>query len=165
MRIGPQTPRGRGDPHPVEQVDRPAPGLVVAYPLVTDDGLGNLPTHRVDRIEGDHRLLEDHADVRPAQVRERAVPHCHHVAARNLDPARQLCPARREQAHQRAQGDALAGSGLTENAQDLSGIEGERDAVDRIHGGVASGEAHRDILGPQYRTCRASRHAQSGAMP
>ena len=130
---------------------------------MADDGLGDLPADRIDRVEGHHRLLEDHADLGAAQVRKRAVAHRHHILPGELDAARKLRPAGREQPHQGAQGDALAGAGLAQNAEHLARIEGEGDAVHRVHGGVPSGEADRDILRAKDRRCRLRRHAQAGA--
>ena len=95
--------------------------------FVLDDRLGDLLADRVDRVERRHRLLEDHR--RP---RRRAASPGPPRASVEHRPARRAgrCPrcarSRRQQAHQRAQGDALAGAGFAQDAQRLAARQTRR---------------------------------------
>ena len=50
--------------HPSGLVER----LIAAQPLMQADGLGDLFPDRENRVQGGHRLLEDHRNVRPAHA-------------------------------------------------------------------------------------------------
>src|SRR5262249_61841103 len=52
----------------------------------------------------------------------------------------------RQQAHQRAQGHALARARLAQDTEHLTCLQGKADAVDRGHCGIAHDEAHMQIL-------------------
>ena len=51
----------------------------------------------------------------------------------------------RQQAHQRAQGHALAGARLAEDAQHLARLHSETDPIDGMHGGFAAYKPHLEI--------------------
>ena len=99
-------------------------GLLLALPpvelAVGLEDFGDLGTDPHQRIEGGHRLLEDHADAQPAQCavlllgeREQVLAVEQRLAAAGVD-------ALGQQAHHRVGGHRLAGAGFAHHAQDLA---------------------------------------------
>ena len=89
VRVGAKAAGGRRDPYPLEEIEGPASRLRTVHPFVANDRLGDLPSHRVHRIERDHRLLEDHPHVSAAQVGEVPFAHREDVAPPDLDATRE----------------------------------------------------------------------------
>ena len=69
VRILPQAPLGPGHAHFLEQPHRAVPGLRRARSPVAPLGFDELVAHGVGRVQGGHRLLEDHAHPVPPEVR------------------------------------------------------------------------------------------------
>ena len=134
---------GAGDADGVEQFDRTLVRLRLRHGLVRPHLLGDLPADAIDRVERRHRVLEDHRDLRS--------PHAPHLVGRELEEIAPLVDhlARRDrvrvadQTHDRHRGHALARAGLADDAEHLTGRDGERDAVDRAHEAVLGAE--RDV--------------------
>src|SRR6476660_5668758 len=101
----------------------------MAPALVTHHGLGDLPADRIDRIERQSRLLEDHRDGLAAERGQLIVVEREHVAPEDLDATRDPRALPRQQPHQRAQGDALARAGFTEQAEHLALAERKAEIV------------------------------------
>ena len=70
MGIGAGPRRRIGDADPRQRLDGATPGLGAIHPLVDAQDLGDLLTNGEDRVEGGHRLLEDHRDTRPPDALE-----------------------------------------------------------------------------------------------
>jgi hypothetical protein len=131
VRVLPQPARRIGDPHRVEHVAREPQRLAVAGALVDADGLAHLRADRHDRVEGGHRLLEDHRDVAAADPAHRGFGQRHEVAAVEQDaPAGEPEARLRQEPHDGERGDRLAGSRFARDAQGLAGAERERDAFE-----------------------------------
>ena len=116
-----------------------------------------------NRIERDHRLLKDHSDFGTPKVGEVPFAHREDVAPPDLDVARENRPAGRKETHQGPEGGALAGARLSEDAKDLSGIEGERHRAHRLYRGVAALESGRHVLGPDDGVPGGSSGGKCGA--
>src|SRR5262249_20795055 len=86
-------------------------------------------------------------DERAAQRAQLRLGQLENGVAVDLHRAREL-GASGQQAHERAQRDALSGAGFTEDAQDLAGTEIEIDAVDRMNDGAVAPEANAQIAYP-----------------
>src|SRR5882757_609941 len=140
-------------PHESQQVYSPTERRTGRRPAVVDeDRLGDLladPHHRVQR---GHRILEDHPDLFTTylvQVPFRGVEEVGALEGHRSadDPARRLG----DQPEHRHHGDALAGAGFADHAEDLALIHGEADAVDRAHRAVHGAELHGQVLDLQQR--------------
>src|SRR5690606_41033047 len=97
--------------------------------LVDADRLRDLPAHRADRVQRGARLLEDHADLIAAQLRQLTVGHAGQLGAVPADAA-----GRRRAVGQQAEhgegSEGLAGTGFADQAEALTVLHRERDAVD-----------------------------------
>ena len=110
-------------------------------PLVPADDLGDLLAHRIDRIEGGHRLLEDDGDLLAADVVHLIGPQRHQVPSLPEDLPGDDAPRRhRDQLQDGERGDGLAATGLAHDTQRLLSIDGEVDAVHGLHHAVVGGE-------------------------
>jgi len=155
--------RGRRDLHHLQQLEGAPPRLPLGKPVVALHGLDDLGADREHRIEGGHGLLEHHRHLGAAQIAERAPVESHHVLAGDADLSRKLRPVSGEQPHHGAQRDAFARAGFADDAQHLAGIDGEVDAVDRVHRGLAPDKADRQRLAPHERLRRAGIHRAARA--
>src|SRR5207253_5321281 len=83
------------------------------------------------RVEGRHRLLEDHRDRRAADALELALRQGGELAAAEDDAAALLDPSGRlDEPHDRERRHRLAAPGLADDAERAAGAEREVDAVD-----------------------------------
>jgi hypothetical protein len=128
-----EPPPGRRDADRFEHLERALAALRPADTEMAGDRLGNLVADRVDRIEREHRLLEDHRDGAAAIILQLGVVQRQHVAAFDADRAGNLGSPRRQHPQQRAQGDALAGARLAQHAQHFALLQRDVDSVERIH--------------------------------
>ncbi|MNH23550.1 hypothetical protein D3C79_834520 [compost metagenome] len=134
--------------------------------------LHQLIPDRLHRVEGRHRLLEDHGDTVAA--------HLVHLIRRQRQ---QLLPLKADRAghhltvrlgqqpHDGEGGDALAAAGLADKAEGLARLHREADAVEHLDLAVIDGELHLEIahledgglgighglplLNDAHRSCRA----------
>ncbi len=144
VRKGVEPALGRGNPHHFQHFQRARHRLRLALALVTHHGFRDLLADGVNRIERQRRLLEDHRHGLAAKCRQFLVIERQHIAPQHLDASRDLRALLRQQPHQRAQGDALAGTGLAEQAEHLALTEDKAEIVDGMHGALA-GEANVEI--------------------
>jgi hypothetical protein len=108
VRIGFKPPGSRWDLHHLQQFERAPVGGGVGHALVPHDRLGDLHADGEHGVERDHRLLEDHCDLRAAHLAQCLLVHRVDLVASDKDAPLDAGPGRRQQAHQRAQGHALA---------------------------------------------------------
>ena len=100
--------------HEIEQPQRFRAGFGRALRLVQRDRLADLVADRKHRVQRRHRLLEDHRDVRAADVahgtvaRLREVEHLAVAAAEHHAAVQDAAAAVLHQAHQRQRGHRLA---------------------------------------------------------
>src|SRR5690606_7802929 len=117
VRIGVDAFRRFGDADPVKHVDGAPPCLSPARcGAVGEVGLDDLVPDGVLRVQGGHRVLEDHGDVVAAHRADLLVAGGDHVDSSDADLPGELCPGAAVQAHQRQGGDALTGTGLAHDA-------------------------------------------------
>ena len=118
--------------HP-QQLAGPRERVPLRDPLVRLHHVDELvadPHHRVERV---HRALEDHRDVPPAEAAQLLPAQADQVLALEEDlPARDLRGLAQD-LHDRVPGRRLAAAGLAGEADDLAGVDGEVDVVDRAH--------------------------------
>ncbi len=130
---------GVGDPDDLEQLDGPLlrrrPGQV----LVDLQRLDELEADGVDRRERRQRVLEDHRQLVPADLRHPPVALAEQLLAVQRDRAGDL-GVRRQQAHDRQRGDRLPRAGLADDAEHLAGGQIEVDAADRLDDAVLGRE-------------------------
>jgi hypothetical protein len=84
VRIGLQTALCGGNPHHFQHFQRAGRRLLLALALVAHHAFRDLVADRVDGIERQRRLLEDHGDGLAAEGRQLLLVHRQHVAAQNL---------------------------------------------------------------------------------
>ena len=100
-------------------------------PLVRLEHVDELVADARDRVERVHRALEDERDVppaEPAQVLAACRPSSSSPLKRMLPPA--TWPGRPQDLHDRVRDRALAAARLARQADDLAGMDRERDPVD-----------------------------------
>ena len=100
------------------------------------DHLRDLPADPVERMQARERILEDHRDPRAAH--RRAAPRAGH--GEQVTPLEQRAARDRRavsQADDRLGRDALARSGLADDAERPAALDGERDAPHRLDDSVA----------------------------
>src|SRR6516162_5088621 len=151
MRIIVEAARGRRDLRHLQQFEGAMPRLALREPVVAHYGLDDLSADREDRIEGGHRLLEDHRYLCATQVAERAPIKPHHVLAGDGDRSRDVRNVSREQPHQGAQRDTLARARFADDAEHFAGVEREVDSVDRTDRTLATDKANREGLAAHER--------------
>jgi hypothetical protein len=161
VRIGLEALVGTGDADQGEGLPRPRPRGRVVDALVRADRLDHLRVDPQHRIEGHHRILEDHGDARPAQLAHLAVGQTDEVAALESDPAADDPSRRIDQTHDRESGDRLAGPRFADQAQNAALRDFERHAVDRLDDARPGLEPGRQILDDQRRRARHPRYLLS----
>ena len=108
-RVLPRAPRGLRHPHELEGRDRRRERRGPPEALVDLDRLRDLAPHRHQRVQGRHRLLEDHGDGVAADVAHRGLGEAEEVAPAEPDAARLHLRRRRgQETEDREGGDALA---------------------------------------------------------
>ena len=133
MRIGLQAPLRRGYLDELEKLLRSRERRPPAHSLVVDDRLGDLLADREDGVECRHRLLEDHRDLRTPQLPKRLLIRVENIDAAGTNRSADLYTPMRQQAHDAAHRDALAGAGFTKKPEHLTLLKPQADAFDRLH--------------------------------
>jgi len=134
-----------------QPADRPLARLRVGQAQVGLHGLGELSAHGVKRVQRRQRVLEDRADLPPADAPQLLVgqpvdPHAvqQHLAA--ADPAGPL-----QQADDGRPGQRLARAALAHHAQHLARCDAETYPVQRPQGAAAAGELDGQVLDIKQR--------------
>ena len=68
MRVATQNGLRLRNAHQLQHPSGLAERFIAAQPLMQADGLGDLFPDRENRVQGGHRLLEDHRNIRPAHA-------------------------------------------------------------------------------------------------
>jgi hypothetical protein len=130
---------GLGDADEVEHLDGGREGLAPAGAEVDAGHLADLPAHRVDRVQGGERVLEDHGDLLAAHRPPVGLVEGQQVDALPVDLA-PLDLHGRQQAEDRHGGHRLAGAGLADDGEHLAPVDVERHAVHRLDHAVVGVE-------------------------
>ena len=162
--VGAQPLLRRWDPHEPERIPRPPPRRVATHVGMSPDRLDHLGVDAQHRVQGHHGILEDHGDARPAQPGERRLSGGDEVPAVEDDPARGD-PARLvdEADHGEAR-DRLAGSRLSDQAEDLAAPQAQVDAVHRPHHPRPRGEFGVQPLDAQQLAARNAHRVAPAAL-
>ena len=108
--------------------------------------LCQLPLNPEDRVQGGHRVLEDHRDLSSPDVSELALGEAGYLVAREPDGPGVQYPAARKQAHDRAGKDGLTRAGLAHHAEGTTALEFERDSVNGLDDSAFGDERGMEIL-------------------
>ena len=130
VRVGAERPRRIGDADAGEQRQRLLLGLRLAHPEGDPHRLDELAADRERRVEVAHRLLRHVGDPRAAQLVDRLDVGTDQLDAVEHDRAAEDLAGRRQQAEHGERRLGLARAGLTDEADDLAAVDGERHVVD-----------------------------------
>ena len=129
---------GIGNADDGHQFERPLPPLPGVERLVGDQVFLDLHADRQDRVQGRHRLLENHRDLAATQPAEFFRGHGNEIAAAPVDTAAHVSRFA-DQPHDGTQRDALARAGFADEADDLARADVE------IHVGSGNRQAARRV--------------------
>ena len=108
--------------------------------------LGDLPADAVDRVEGRHRVLEDHPDPVAPQLLQLRLAELGEFDSVEANRALDDSAGRRKEPHDAEGSHRLATSRLADDAEDLARMELEGDALDCLHNHPgASGSTYADL--------------------
>jgi hypothetical protein len=122
---------GGGNAGVLQQADGALAGFGVGHRQVRADGLDQLPTHGVERIQRGQRVLEDRADLAPANGPHRIEAEVVDALALQPDLAAGHAARRLEQADDGRARERLAGARLAHHAEDFSRRDVEGNPVER----------------------------------
>ena len=149
----------------LQQLDGALAGFLLAHRQVGADGLDELPADRVQRVQRSQRVLEDGADLAAADAAHLLAAEVVDALAFEADLAAGHAAGGLEQADDGRARERLAGPGFTDHAQDLAGLDGKRDVVQREQRAVPGGELHPQMVDFEKRHVSAGggsgRHAAS----
>jgi hypothetical protein len=142
VRVGIQPLRGLGQLHPLQQAQRLGAGGRARHAAVQAQRFGDLPAHGVQRVEGGHRLLEDHADAVAAQLAVVGFGQRGQFVTFEAHRAAHL-RALGQQPHDGQCRDGLAAARFADQAQRLPARQLEADPAQRV--GRAARGVQRDM--------------------
>src|SRR5690606_32152532 len=125
---------GFGDAHQFQQFYSPRQGLRLAVAAMDDQRFGDLIADGHGRAERRHRVLEDHADLRPADLLATGGNAAEHrFTAQQRRTGGDTAGRLRNQPHDGLHGDGLAAAGLPHDGQRAAGINTEVHATHGLH--------------------------------
>ncbi len=157
MRIGHQPLLRRGDLDAAEQRHRFGPRRLGRQSAATAQHFLDLRAHAHHRVEGRHRLLEDHGQVAPAPLAPLRRRQRGQLLGIQRDAPARAFDRLGQQAHHRQRQHALAAARLADHAQHLAGTERERHVIEDAvaaagqHGGEMIDGEDRAHLSPHPR--------------
>ena len=116
-----------------EHLHRPVPGLLLVAVRVEQDRLHQLMPDRVGRVQAGHGILENDRDLVAADGLHDLLIRADQLLSVEFDRAGHDPAGRCQDLHDRVGRDRFAGSGLTDDAQDLSAFQIKRNTVYRTH--------------------------------
>ena len=141
-----------GDADQLEQLDRPLLGLLLADVAVRLDRLGDLAADRQHRVEARQGILEDHRDLGATDLAQALLRQVEDVLAlEDRGPGRDLADPLGQQAEQRQRAHALAGAGLSDEADGLAGRDVVGQAAHRADDAPATAELDEQAVDRQQR--------------
>ncbi|MNF80808.1 hypothetical protein D3C84_630600 [compost metagenome] len=123
VRVGLEAFFGFLDAYQVQQFENALMRRLAPQSLVHQQGLADLFFDAVQRIEGGHRLLEDHRDAIAPQRAQGAAVGAHQFLATVANTAGRLGAALGQQLQDRVGGHRLARAGLAHQRQALAGTD------------------------------------------
>jgi hypothetical protein len=156
VRIGRKPPLGARDAHALEQFQRAPARLGGGHGFVPAYRFDDLRADRIDRVQRQQRLLEDHRRHFAAEIHELA--RC--VIVSTSRPATRTWPAHARaalgmQAQQGAHGHALARARFADQRDHLAALHVEVHAGHGMHGLAAACEADAELAHAHHGFGRA----------
>jgi hypothetical protein len=151
MGVLPHPLGGGGDPHAVQQLDRPPAGLPPGQAPVHPEQFPDLEAHRPHRVEGRQRVLEHHGQAAPPHPAAVLAGRGQQVDTAEEHGSRHHPPGPLDQPHHRLRRDALPRPRLPQDGQRLAGGQVEVDAVDGRDHPVPGGELDGEVPHRQDR--------------
>ena len=151
MRIGVDPTLRLRDTDRGHQPDRLGPRGLLGHPVMLQQAVVDLFADPHHRIQRDRRLLEDHRDPGAADLSLEGATRGQQIPALEENPATRDRYVLRQQAHDRAQGEALAGAGFTDQATCLALADAETDPIESQLLPVAEVDGEAEILHLQQR--------------
>ena len=161
MRIGAHDPLRVGQAHRLDHVERPGAGFFFRDLLVDERHFHQLPADQHGRIEGGHRLLVDHGDLRAANGAQLGARQGRHVAPFEADRAGGDLADSRQVTHHRERDRRLAAARFADEPHRLA----RHDLAGKVHHGgnfPGSGE-ERDAEAVDFED-RFGHHSLSGLL-
>jgi len=141
-----QAAGGVGDADQFQQLDGPRLGLLRRHVVVAAQRLGHLPPHAEHRVEGGHRVLEDHGHFAAAHGLHLLFRQLQQVAAHQQRLAAGDLPRRaRDEAQHGHHADRLAAAALADDGHHLALVDAIGDVVDGMDDALRRVEAHLQI--------------------
>ena len=134
--------------HVSEQIDAEFARFFLGNLLMAQDHVEHLFAHAQDRVQGGHRLLENHRHFAAAHPLQFHVAHLEDVAVEDVDAGcrRNARFSARQKPQQAHGGDGLAGAGLADQADDLAGGDVQRNPAQGFDHRVLAEESQRQIF-------------------
>src|ERR687889_1884704 len=132
MRIGIEPLLGARDTHFRECITRSLTSHLTRHLVVGAHSRDHLRSDFEDRIEGHHRILEDHSDLSAADLPHGLALQAGEILAVQENLAACDPPWRLDQAENGVARHALAGTGLADEPQNTAAADLEADAVDGL---------------------------------
>ena len=120
VRVGPEGLLGIGQFDKFQHAQGPEPGFFRRNLIVQTHSFHNLRPHGVDRVQGRHRLLEDHRDVLAAHGTDIGLIGPQQLPAGELDTSGHTAVTG-QQAQQRHRTGTLSGPGLPHDGEHFAG--------------------------------------------
>ena len=147
-----EAPRGLAERHQLQQLLRADERLPLGQAPVQRQHLGDLAADGVERIEGGHRLLEDHRDPVAADLAQPACRGADYVDAVHLDAAARVRGDRiGQELEDRERRYRLARAALAHQRHGLAPLDVEGDAGDGTHGLDGAREIDREVADADQR--------------
>ena len=138
---------GLGNTHEIQKLGGALKRLLLGVATVQTKALAHLLADLVDRVEGGHRILEDHRDIVTANVLHLFLGHLKDGAAAIANVAAlDLSRRHRDKTHDGHGGHGLTGTGLTDDTQGLATIERVRHTIDSANDAVLGMEIHLKVI-------------------
>ncbi len=132
------------DADPAQQVDGALAGHGARHVVVHPVGLDDLVAHRVVRVQGGQRILEDHGHLAAAQLAHLVRVDADQLPAAQPDLAADL-RVLTLQTHDGQAGHGLARAGLPDDAESLALVQAVGDPIDRLDQAVVGREVDAQI--------------------
>jgi hypothetical protein len=156
-----EAPARIGDTHPRQQRGRFLARCRTTEAAMPGQDARERGPHGQHRVQAGHRILEDGADVPPAQPVQRGVRRAEQPLAAELSLAGGGQPAR-QQPQQGEAGEALAAAALTDQRQSLTPPKGEARTFDQ---GRAAGRADGEVRDREQRRRGAGSQLANSRLP
>ena len=121
------------DLHELQHLDRALLRFLLRHILVQKQGLDELLSDGEHRIQGGHRLLENHRDLLAADLTHLVLGHLYDILSLKEDLAALDLTRLLDQSHDGERGHTLSTAGLTYDTQRFSLLHIEGNIIDRLY--------------------------------